>query len=170
MSAPVAASISSRLAAPSRARETNVAAAGSDPEAEVLRHRQVVAERELLMDDADAGGERLLRPLKSRRACRTTLDVPAVRLVDAGEDLSERALAGAVLAAERMTGPRGDREADVLEREDAGKSLGDVLEGDRWGHEQCQLPVPSYQSEISSDNWHWNWNLTASSETLHPHP
>ena len=35
---------------------------GQRPETEVLRHREVVAERELLMDDADAGGERLLRP------------------------------------------------------------------------------------------------------------
>jgi hypothetical protein len=31
--------------------------------------------------------------------------VAAIGLIDAGEDLSERALAGTVLAAERMTGP-----------------------------------------------------------------
>ena len=73
----------------------------------------------------------------------------AVGLIDAGEDLAERALAGTVLAAERMTGPRGDREADVLEREDARESLGDVGEGDRWDHDgsRCQLSAFSYQKE-----------------------
>ena len=35
---------------------------GQRTKTEVLRHREVVAERQLLMDDADAGGKRLLRP------------------------------------------------------------------------------------------------------------
>ena len=50
-----------RLARHPGARDEGVPR-GQRPETEVLRHREVVAERELLMDDADAGGERLLRP------------------------------------------------------------------------------------------------------------
>ena len=58
-------------------------------------------------------------------------DLAAVGRVDAGEDLPERALAGAVLAAERVTRAGGDLERHVLERHHAGKPLGDVIETDR---------------------------------------
>ena len=84
---------------------TNVRRRGQRAETEVLGDRQVLAERELLMDDADAGGERLLRSVKATRA-PDNYDVPGVGLIDAGEDLAERALAGAVLAAQRVAASR----------------------------------------------------------------
>ena len=76
-------------------------------------------------------------------------DLPPVGPVNAREDLPERALAGAVLAAQRVAGAGGDREADVLERQHAGKALADVLEGDGWESlgqgfvvsSSCQIPV-----------------------------
>ena len=57
-------------------------------------------------------------------------DVTLVSGVDAGEDLSQRALAGAVLTAQRVTRPGRDLEGHVFERDHAGKALRDVLETD----------------------------------------
>ena len=122
MSAPIAASISRALARASRARETKRPRARQRPEAEVLGDRQVLAERQLLVDHADAGGERLARARRSATGRPTITMLPRVGRVDAGEDLPERALAGAVLAAQRVARPRGDLEADVLERDDARES------------------------------------------------
>src|SRR5215218_336429 len=92
------------------------------------------------MDDADAGSQCLLRPGEIDPAAEH-LDMPFVRPVDPGEYLSQRALACAVLAAQRVAGTGGDGEAHTLEREDSGKALGDVVEADGWVHEGCKSGV-----------------------------
>ena len=55
----------------------------------------------LLMDDADAGGDRLAR---AREMDRLAVEAQGsrVRPVDAGDDLDQRRLAGAVLAEKRV--------------------------------------------------------------------
>ena len=53
-----------------------------------------------------------------------------VGLDDAGQHLAERALAGAVLAAERVARAGRDLDGDVLERDGAGETLRDVAELD----------------------------------------
>ena len=111
-------------------RERNGPVPGSDP-----RHRFSATDRfsqnaSSWWTIADAGGERLLRAGEADRLAEDD-DAAAVRRVDAAQDLAERALAGAVLAAERVARPGGDLEADVVEREHAGKPPGDVLEPDR---------------------------------------
>ncbi len=67
----------------------------------VLRHAQVGEQPRLLVDDGDAQGARLGRPVdESRRPVEE--DGPGVGLVDAGKDLDERALARPVLADQRV--------------------------------------------------------------------
>ena len=79
------------------------------------------------MDDRHAGVERVGR-MGEADGPAVDLDLALVRHDDAGEDLPERALAGAVLAAERVAGARSDLERDVVERDDARKALGDVVD------------------------------------------
>src|SRR6185369_8132664 len=86
-------------------------------------------ECQLLVDHADAGGERLLGPGKGNWLSEEN-EAAGIRRVDAGQDLSKRALAGAVLAAERMARARRDVEADVLEGARPWKTLRNVLETD----------------------------------------
>jgi hypothetical protein len=65
---------------------------------EILGHRKVLAERELLVHHADAGSQRIARALEVSLAAVD--EQPAgVGLVDAGEELPQRALARAILAA-----------------------------------------------------------------------
>ena len=73
----------------------------------------LLAERQLLVHHADAGGERVARAREAHlpAVARTA---PVVGCVDARENLSERALPGAVLAAERVAGAGGDLERDVV--------------------------------------------------------
>ena len=98
-------------------------------EAEILGDGQVLAERELLMDHRDARATRIARRRQRERASGD-LDRSTVGALDAGEDLSERALAGAVLSAHRVTGAGANVEADVGERLNAAESLRDSGEPD----------------------------------------
>src|SRR4029078_4471025 len=68
-------------------------------ETQILGDRQIGAERQLLVNHADACGECVAR---SRERDFTSVDkqATAVRLVDPCENFSERALSGAVLAAQ----------------------------------------------------------------------
>ena len=57
-------------------------------------------------------------------------DLPVVRAINPRQDLAERALAGPVLAAERVARASRDIEADILQRLDAGEALADAPELD----------------------------------------
>jgi hypothetical protein len=96
-------------------------------ETEVLGDREVLAEGELLVHHPHSGGQGVARSPEARLAAEHE-QPPRIGRVDAGEDLSERALAGAVLAAEGVAGARRDLERDVAERLHAGKALRDALE------------------------------------------
>ena len=98
-------------------------------EAKVLGDGQVLAERKLLVDHANARRKRLFRPAENDRLSKQN-DAAGISRVDAGQDLAQRALAGAVLAAERVARAGSDVEADILEGTRARKSLRDVLETD----------------------------------------
>jgi hypothetical protein len=96
---------------------------------EILRHAEVVAERQLLVHHADARGERVARAGEVHLAS-VDEETAAVRLMDPGDDLAEGALSRAVLAAQRVAGARRDLERDVGERLRAGKALADSFEPD----------------------------------------
>ncbi len=105
-------------------------------EQHVLGHGLRGHEREVLVDHADPAGDGV-----ARRAERHGLPVEAqlslVGLVEPGQDVHERGLAGAVLAEQRVDLARADVEIDVVVGEDAREGLDDAdgLEGggDGWG-------------------------------------
>ncbi len=106
-------------------------------ERQVLGDGQVLAERELLVHHRDAGPKGLgwLRESNGRAVEQQR---PLVGLDDAGEHFAERALAGAVLAAERVAGAGRDLHGDVLERDGAREPLGDVVKFDSRSHRQVR--------------------------------
>jgi hypothetical protein len=82
------------------------------------------------VDDGHAVSERVAWAREANGAARE-LNRAIVRLLDPRENLSQRALAGAVLAADGVARPGFHFEADAVERGDAGKSLGDFGKRDR---------------------------------------
>ena len=59
-------------------------------------------------------------------------ELAAVGRDDAGQDLEERRLAGAVLADERVASPAATAEADAAQRADGAERLPDVVELEPW--------------------------------------
>ena len=97
------------------------------PDEEVLRDREVGHQVELLVDDADA---ELLRVLGRDRLVGLAVEeeLALVGVVDAGQQLHQRRLAGAVLADQREDLAGVQVEVHVLERLDAGEALADALD------------------------------------------
>ncbi len=93
---------------------------------DVLRHRQVGHQVQLLVDDADA---QLLRRFRARDDDLVALETngPGVGLVDPAEHLHEGRLAGSVLADQRVDLARVQLERRLVERVDTRKVLGDAL-------------------------------------------
>ncbi len=85
------------------------------------------------MHHRDAGAKRLcwLRETNGRAVNEQRA---LVRLDDTRQHLAERALAGAVLAAERVARTGRDLNSDVLERDRAGETFRDVPEFDSRRH------------------------------------
>ena len=72
-----------------------------------------------------------LRGERNETALAVEEQPPVVGGEDAGDDLAERRLAGAVLADERVHGARARPSSETrVERQDASEVLGDVLELD----------------------------------------
>ena len=97
----------------------------ADPD--VFRHRHEVHQVEFLMDHRDAVAQRVER--------RTQADVLALEAegagvwrIDAGDDLHQRRLAGAVLAHQRMDVAALEAERHVVERQNAGERFAHVLD------------------------------------------
>ena len=65
-------------------------------------------------------------------------DLAGIGGVDAGEDLDQRRLAGAVLAEQRMHLAAPDVEVDVVERQRAGEALGQAADMARSGGCACR--------------------------------
>jgi hypothetical protein len=89
-------------------------------EEDVLGDAEIGLERQLLVDDGDAQRLRVARARHSHRLAAEPHGA-GVRPVHAAEDLDQRALAGPVLAQERMHLARTQLEAYLLERPHTGK-------------------------------------------------
>ena len=101
---------------------------------DVLRDVEVGEDRRLLVDRRDPVALRVGRALE-RHLLAVAADRPGVRRVDAGHDLDQRRLAGAVLAQQRVHLARVERQRHVGERLGGVEALGDALElEDRRGH------------------------------------
>ena len=99
---------------PERPTVDEAGASRLDAEEHVLGHGQPRDERDLLGDERDPADERLARGAERHRR-PPQHQVALVLREDAGDDLAQRGLAGAVLADERVdrAGPDGDR--DIVE-------------------------------------------------------
>ena len=93
-------------------------------EHDVLGHREVLAEVDLLVHGADAGRLGLGGPREGQLLAGDP-DGAGVHAVDAGQRLDERRLAGAVLPHQGVDLARAQREGDVLQRLDARERDGD---------------------------------------------
>ena len=82
----------------------------------VLGHREMRTERELLMDVGDSHTVVVPR------------DRAAVGRDEAGEDVQQRALAGAVLADQRVHFARIEREVDAVQRDGRAEALGNAAQ------------------------------------------
>ena len=95
---------------------------------DVLGDRQVAEQVQLLEDHADA----VRRPRRPDVAKDDRLaveqDAPERRLLDAGDDLHQRRLAGAVLADQHVDRAAAHLEIGLLDRDGAGIDLRDVFE------------------------------------------
>ena len=117
-----------------------------DAERDVLGGGQSLEEREMLEHDADAepAGKGRVRDL---HGFSLPDDLARVRPQDAVDDVDERALAGAVLAEERMDLARPHGKLDVVVCKAAGKSLDDAFEqeprraGDLALIHSCRAPA-----------------------------
>ena len=96
-------------------------------EKDVLGDRQIVEQHGFLMDRGDAVLEGLVRAGERDRLAADA-DLAGVRLVDAGEDLHQRRLAGAVLADQRGHLARIERQADIVQRAHAREGSCDTPE------------------------------------------
>ena len=93
-------------------------------EVHVLDDVEVVAEREVLVDDLDPEPRRVLRAV-DRDLLAVEVHVAVVDRVDPGDALDQRRLAGAVVADERHHLARADVEVDVGQRLDRAEALRD---------------------------------------------
>ena len=95
------------------------------PEVHVLHDVEVVAEREILVDDLDPELRRVLRAVDRDRLA-VEEDLAVVHRVDAGDALDQRRLAGAVVADERHHLASAHLEVDVGQRLHGAERLGDT--------------------------------------------
>ena len=99
-------------------------------EVHVLHDVEVVAQREVLVDDLDPEPGGVLRPV-DRDLLAVEVDLAGVERVDAGDALDQRRLAGAVVADERHDLARAHLEVDVDERLDRAEALRDAARLER---------------------------------------
>jgi len=99
-------------------------------EEDVLGHGELGEEQQLLIDGRDAAFGRLARG-DGLQLGVADADRAAVGRVDAGDDLDQRRLAGAVLAEQRMHLAGVHVEVDVAQHPDAGEGLRDAAERQR---------------------------------------
>ena len=94
-----------------RRQSTNAPAPRRFPEIDVLRHRQVRDQHQLLIDDADAEPAGVVRTRDLDRLPPRRIS-PGILPHRAAQDLDERRLAGPVLAEEHVDLARSDVEID----------------------------------------------------------
>ncbi len=114
-------------AAPKSSRALRVGSAAED---DVLEHREVVGELEVLVHHADPAAIASAGECMTTTARRRWLIVPLVGAVHPVEGLHQRRLAGAVLADDGVHRPAPHAQVDVVVGHDAGEALGDARELD----------------------------------------
>src|SRR5262245_4110611 len=118
------------------------------PQVHVLDDVEVVAEREILVDDLDPELRRVLRAA-DRHLAAVEDDLALVHRVDAGDALDERGLAGAVVADERHHLARPDLEVDVRQRLHRAEGLRDTAEFEQEvAHEARLIPQDEQRRPI----------------------
>ena len=93
----------------------------------VVKHAEVVGEREMLMHHADAGGKGGAR-VAGRQHLTESLDAAFVGDIVAEQDRHQRALAGAVLAEQREHLSARQRQRDGVVRDQTAEALGNAFE------------------------------------------
>ena len=101
-------------------------------EGEVLGHRQAGEQREVLVDDLNAGGDGGARAEVGDGGA-VDQKLAFVEVVDAGDDLDEGGFSGAVLAGKADDFGGEDLEVDAVERLHARKALCDGAEFNQGG-------------------------------------
>ena len=94
-------------------------------EIDVLGHREVGHDAQLLVHHADAGRQRLARRAEMHRPA-VDRHAAVVLAVQAGDDLHQGRLAGAVLAHQAVDLAGAQHEVDVAQGRDAAERLGDA--------------------------------------------
>jgi hypothetical protein len=96
-------------------------------------------EQRLLIDGGDAVALRFRRAgHRDRRPGKQ--DLAMIRLIDAGHDLDQRRLAGAVLAEQRVDLAGMERERDVIQRLRGAEPLGDAAQFENRRRRHLSLP------------------------------
>ena len=117
------------------------------------------------MDDADAGGDRVARARRSGPAAPSSRNSPSSGTMDAGDDLDQRRLAGAVLAEQRVdrarrsvksTRPAAPARPGRLSRRRAASSAGAVTRVPRalWKRtSRSRLTPTAHEDQAPSTTW-----------------
>ena len=113
-------------------------------EHDVLQDGHAGDEGQLLVDEVHPEIGRLVRRLDRHRPA-VDLDDAGIAVDEAGEDLDQRRLAGAVGADQPVHLARQDVERDALQRLRAAEALGDVPGRDEAG-ERWASPLPAIQA------------------------
>ena len=121
-----------------RARSSMVSSSSRIPvlmllaaEEHVLDDVEVVAQREVLVDDLDAERRGVLGAVDRDRLALEE-ELPGVGAVDAGDRLDQRRLAGAVVTDEGGDLARVDLEVDVVQHLDGAEALVDSTQLEQW--------------------------------------
>ena len=96
------------------------------PEHHVLGHGEHRDQHEVLVHHAHAGGHRVARATEGDRL-PVDEDLPLIRLVQAVEDVHQGALAGAVLAEQRVDLARFHGQVDAVVGDERAEAFGDPL-------------------------------------------
>ena len=116
------------------------AAAQFASEKDVRCRRQIVAERQVLVDDLDAVLSRFHRPVKNEFLAIQAHGAVARSKV-AGDHLDQRGLAGAVVAHQADDLSRFERKRNIVDRLDGAEMFGDIGEFENR-HQPSSLPKP----------------------------
>ena len=93
--------------------------------------------------------------------CAVERDLAGVRLVDAGQDLDQRRLAGAVLADQRGDLAGIEREADIVQRAHAGEALRDA------GKREARLARPARRrAAMAARDGHASWSAASTGDWI----